>query len=163
MYSENVVTLHVSLRNTCRSDLKTDEIFSLPECGHVFCQTCLSDWFSTTLTQYMTSHPNYNQVLPVPYHLRPVFNQARNNPHLRPQFELLLAQYRATQGDGEGPMYTCPTCREVVKNKPVEDFKLKGVVRIVADALGETSPRKRVPHIGSKGPWDGFFSVGFVW
>ncbi|TFY75209.1 hypothetical protein EWM64_g8803 [Hericium alpestre] len=33
---------------------------TLTDCGHTFCQHCLTDWFSTTLAQHMTAHPLYN-------------------------------------------------------------------------------------------------------
>lgn len=65
------------------------------------------------------------------------------------------------------PQYTCPTCREAVKNRPVEDFALKALVRTVAAAVGENSPRKQLAEIPGRGttrappvksdPWDIFF------
>jgi hypothetical protein len=68
---------------------------------------------------------------------------------------------------GQRPEYTCPTCRKEVKNKPVEDFALKSVVRTLAGAMGEHSPTKKANGRGggngkAQGPWDGFFSAGLV-
>lgn len=135
--------------------------YILPECGHVFCQSCLSDWFSTTLDQHLAIHPNYVLNPPVPHHLRQLANQVRsnpNNPHLRPQLDALIVQHR-TVSLVQQPVYTCPVCREQVKNKPVEDFALKSVVRVVAGATGENSPTKKTHGRGRAGPWDRFFSA----
>jgi hypothetical protein len=81
-----------------------------------------------------------------------------NNPYLRTHLDALIAQHTG----GPQPTYTCPTCREQVKNKPVEDFALKSVVRTVAGAMGENSPTKKVNGRvgnGRPGPWDRFFSA----
>jgi hypothetical protein len=62
-------------------------------------------------------------------------------------------------------VYTCPTCREVVRNKPVEVFALKSVVGTVSNAMGETSPKKKSvkgKKMASAGPWDGFFPADIV-
>lgn len=104
---------------------------------------------------------------PVPQHLRHLAFQARanpDNPHLRLQLEALVMQHHAV-AIGPRPVYTCPVCREEVKNKPVEDFALKGVVRTLAGAMGESSPGKKAngrAGNGRAGPWDGFFSAGLV-
>jgi hypothetical protein len=86
------------------------------------------------------------------------------NPHLMhiPHTAALIAQYNPPQ-----PQYTCPTCRETVRNKPVEDFALKALVRTIAAAGGESSPRKEPIYLRNwgkgkgpvrrEGPWDGFF------
>lgn len=136
-------------------------LYSLPECGHVFCMSCLQDWFSTTLAQHMTAHPNYVLNPPIPAHLRQIAMQARvgNNPHLQMQLELQVAQYRIMQ-NAPRPVYSCPTCRETVKNKPVEVFALKSVVRTISNAIGESSPKKepvRGNMRAATGPWDGYF------
>lgn len=153
----------------------------LPECGHVFCESCLQDWFSTTLQQHLTNHPNYslaNANAPLPAHLRTLVAQCRQHPGntgLKLQLEAQIALHRVHQyenrqmggavGDGLDPVYTCPTCREEVKTRPVEDFALKAVVRVVAEAMGEGSPSKATVARGGRGakgkklggPWDGFF------
>jgi len=114
----------------------------LPECGHIFCQTCLQEWFNTTLAHFLAIHPDYNG----------------NNP-MRQAFPHLPAHLQA-------PEYTCPTCRTIVQNRPVEVFVLKALVRTIATAAGESSPAKpsTVMNLRGKsraqtiGPWDGFFS-----
>jgi len=122
----------------------------LPECGHIFCQTCLQEWFNTTLAHFLATHPHYDANNPM-YHLRAF-------PHMPPP-----AAYQ------QAPQYTCPTCRATVQNKPVEVFALKALVRTIAAAAGESSPTKppkvtnlrtgqnRVQGVQITGPWDGFF------
>jgi len=127
--------------------------YSLPGCGHIFCQSCLQDWFSTTLAQFMNANPHYN------------INQAHNIPHLQglmqnpqaanhPQIAGILANLLPP-----GPQYTCPTCREPVHSRPTEAFALKAIVRVITAATGENSPKKpiRKGKAIAAGPWDGFF------
>ncbi|KAI0044643.1 hypothetical protein FA95DRAFT_1562025 [Auriscalpium vulgare] len=106
--------------------------FLMPDCGHTFCQTCITDWFTTIRTKHLATNPHLNEhtLLTLP-------------PALRPQ-------------------YTCPACRTTVRTCPVECFTLKTVVRVVADAVGESSPRKSGPSRGRAkqgGVWDGFFGA----
>ncbi|KAF9268798.1 hypothetical protein L218DRAFT_531260 [Marasmius fiardii PR-910] len=124
----------------------------LPDCGHTFCQTCLQDWFSTTLLQHMQTHPHYtpNQRLPA------------NIQHMIAIAPQLLHQYVGLLPPQ--PNYTCPTCRASVKSRPTESFSLKAVVRAVAKVQRESSPRKLTTNRGTgrgtasnDGPWDGFF------
>ena len=135
---------------------------SLPECGHIFCQSCLQDWFSTTLAQFMNANPHYN------------INQAQNIPHLQTIFQTLIHHPQAaTHSQVTGmlanllpptPRYTCPTCRESVRTRPTEVFALKAIVRVISAATGEISPKKPIADIRkgkgasvAAGPWDGFF------
>jgi hypothetical protein len=132
---------------------------SLPECGHLFCQSCLQDWFGTTLAQFMNAHPHYD------------VNQAQNIPHLQHLFETLIQNPRAATNPQvagmlanilpPSPQYTCPTCREPVRTRPIEVFALKAIVRVVTTAAGESSPKKTVAKNwkGKTGPWDGFFPL----
>ncbi|KAK1225262.1 hypothetical protein PQX77_007788 [Marasmius sp. AFHP31] len=130
----------------------------LPDCGHVFCQSCLQDWFSTTLAQHMTTYPHYN----VNQRLPRFIEEATN---LYPQHAAELLQRYAGLIPPK-PGYTCPTCRASVKSRPIEDYSLKAVVRTVAKAAREDSPKQPRPQINrgrrrggpvNDGPWDGFF------
>ena len=56
------------------------------------------------------------------------------------------------------PRYTCPKCREEVKTRPTEDFALKSLVRTIAGATGEKSPKKPVGRGQRReDPWSAFF------
>lgn len=124
----------------------------------------------------MTTHPTY--LLPthnqLPYQARHLLAQVQSDPdnaQLRLKLDMELTQHRFVQlqrqgaGMGGDPVYTCPTCRKAVRNRPVEVFPLKAMVRVVAEAMGETSPQKpaagrregKAPAGGNDGPWDGFF------
>jgi len=131
--------------------------FILPECGHTFCQSCLEDWFNSTLAQYKVTHPQYNtnanannHALSIPGHIRELLDRLS----FPVQYQLQIQQ--------PAPQYTCPICREQVKNKPIEDFALKSLVTTIAAAVGESTPTK----LGGKaklgagrrdGTWDAFF------
>jgi hypothetical protein len=128
---------HMSVRCSIILLSLTRRCDRLPECGHIFCQTCLQEWFSTTLAHFLATHPNYDA----------------NNP------------MRHIQAFPHLPRYTCPTCRTTVQNRPVEVFALKAIVRTIAAAAGESSPAKapavmnhrRAQGVQTIGPWDGFF------
>ena len=135
---------------------------SLPGCGHVFCQSCLQDWFSTTLAQFMNANPHYNvnQAQNIP-HVQTILQTLMHNPHAatHPQMAGLLANLLPPS-----PEYTCPTCREPVRTRPTETFALKAIVRAITAATGENSPKKAIAEIRkgkatsvAAGPWDGFF------
>ncbi|KAF5388864.1 hypothetical protein D9757_005682 [Collybiopsis confluens] len=82
------------------------------------------DWFDTIFNRHKAAHPQYH-VNQQPYALAEAYPYLH---HLR--------------AGNPQPHYSCPTCREQVKNPPIEDFSLKKVVRAVAKAQGEGSPRK---------------------
>ncbi|KAJ7094009.1 hypothetical protein B0H15DRAFT_149725 [Mycena belliarum] len=104
--------------------------FILPDCGHTFCQRDLEDWFATSLKQHRKVYPNYD-VNTAPVNIYGVVQR------------LPL------------PAYSCPKCRQKVRSKPIQNFALKGLVRIVADKVGESSPKK-LPG-SSANVWSRFF------
>lgn len=154
LYAQAVDSIHVCILFTSLlSRLMFDS--SLSGCGHTYCQSCLHDWFTATLTNHMVAHPTYDV-----------------NYRMPPEHELLLLArpgmahlYRAQWGVPPSPQYSCPTCRTVVTSRPTEDFALKALVRTMANAQRESSP-KRTPRPGggrhvlvNNGPWDGFFPI----
>ncbi|KAJ6451529.1 hypothetical protein C8R47DRAFT_1215647 [Mycena vitilis] len=72
-------------------------------------------------------------------------------------FDTILTQHRERNSNEERPLppYTCPTCRERVRSKPIENFAVKNFVRVVAAKAGESSPKK--PVTNSATVWGRFF------
>ncbi|KAK7035203.1 hypothetical protein VNI00_011970 [Paramarasmius palmivorus] len=140
----------------CENKLWTPYI--LPGCGHAFCKNCLQEWFDTTRNKALAQGQN-NPFAHLPEQIRLVVQQ---NPNLA---DLVMAQYGyPPPPPPPTPQYTCPSCRTPVSGRPVEDFALKSIVRLVAKAQGETSPKK-VPNNRGRGrgppvaedPWARFF------
>ncbi|KAH0589219.1 hypothetical protein H2248_004981 [Termitomyces sp. 'cryptogamus'] len=133
--------------------------FILPECGHTFCLSCLQDWFGTTLAQFIAIHPDYHDQQT---HNHRLWEAMMQNPLIL-RTPHAAAYYAQLQQQAPQPQYTCPTCREQVKNRPVEDFALKALIRAITTAAGEGSPKKLDKQTRGKatapktGPWDGFF------
>jgi hypothetical protein len=101
--------------------------------------------------------------LPLTYqiYLTPNFPPARYpiNPALVPMLNLLRTanpeqQHNIRRQFGHllppDVEYTCPTCRNKVHRKPIEAFALKALVRKVASAQGEESPRKETAPIAGR-------------
>ncbi|KAG6829454.1 hypothetical protein H0H92_004514 [Tricholoma furcatifolium] len=114
------------------------------------------DWFNTTLARFITAHPHYNGVQNQ--------NERRWEAMLQnPAYQIPLYYAQMRQPQAPRPQYTCPTCREPVKNCPVEDFALKALIRAITTATGESSPKKtEVQNKGKSsasnvGHWDAFF------
>ena len=130
---------------------------SLPECGHIFCFSCLQNSFANTLAQFRIANPHYN------------VDQAENIPHLQHLFQVLLQNPQAAHRHREQvvatlakfleitPQYTCPMCQEPVRTRPMQVFAMKAIVRVLSEAAGESSPKKNVNENRKAGPWDRFF------
>ncbi|KAF9021867.1 hypothetical protein BDZ89DRAFT_1042522 [Hymenopellis radicata] len=134
--------------------------FVLPQCGHTFCKKCLRDWFSTKMAQHQTVHPDYDakSPIPIPHPLQEAVDHGRIIPA---QLTALLLQI-----DIRGPVFTCPTCREAIRTRPIESFALRRLVQSVAGAQGEaeeiagnaTSTERGQRHATVEGdPWSRFF------
>ncbi|OBZ73044.1 hypothetical protein A0H81_07121 [Grifola frondosa] len=132
-------------------------------CGHTFCQECLEKWFDGTFVQHLETHNNYIPNDPVLAN----YQAALENPHMPDEMRRQLhAEAMAIIGQQPQPQYTCPSCRVLVKNKPIKVFSLKSLVRTVAGQLRESSPARGVRggvtgRVGD-GPWDGFFPFGWI-
>ncbi|KII92026.1 hypothetical protein PLICRDRAFT_172182 [Plicaturopsis crispa FD-325 SS-3] len=136
-------------------------------CGHTFCQKCLTDWFSTTLTKFMADHPHYNPNNPggrpaVPANLLQAIHRLHEYPPHQQQ--MLLDQYAQYQHVPGAPAYTCPTCRVEVKARPLELYTLKALVHTLAAGMGESAPQEAARPAARRGappppvdPWEGFF------
>ncbi|KAH8828127.1 hypothetical protein DL96DRAFT_1149114 [Flagelloscypha sp. PMI_526] len=109
------------------------------DCGHAFCGQCLTDWFQTSLNNHHARYPTNPALVPMLNLLRTANPEQQHN--IRRQFGHLLPP------DVE---YTCPTCRNKVHRKPIEAFALKALVRKVASAQGEESPRKEAAPIAGR-------------
>ncbi|KAG6821034.1 hypothetical protein H0H93_007924 [Arthromyces matolae] len=120
------------------------------------------DWFETTRKQFKAIHPGLNDAPDNNYQL---WTRMMQNPLIL-QTPHAAAIYAQLQQQYPEPQYTCPTCRVQVKTRPVEDFALKSLIRVVAVAAGESSPKKAEKHVRGKGraiqldPWETFFPKG---
>lgn len=106
----------------------------------------------------MNANPEYDLNPPI---LQQYFAYLRQ-PNLQPaQRRAIEREIQMMYDNIPQPCYTCPTCRDPVKTAPIEAFSLKHVVRTVAQAEGETSPKRATSHgtnpRRNDGPWDGFF------
>ncbi|KAL4248910.1 hypothetical protein ABKN59_007570 [Abortiporus biennis] len=129
------------------------------QCGHTFCQTCLQDWFNTTLAQYMNTHPHYNPNPPTLAQYRIALGNRNLDPLHRRHLERQIQAFLMTM---EHPSYTCPACRVNVRMKPAQVFALKHAVRTVGEHQGESSPKKDPPagrgrRVEIEDPFEAFF------
>ncbi|KAI6121316.1 hypothetical protein F5141DRAFT_1089348 [Pisolithus sp. B1] len=136
--------------------------YLLPDCGHCFCQDCLVGWFTTTQVKFMNSHPDYDPQHAMAHgqlHVLLKSIPAILNPNVRQQLKALLVKLRKMR-----PEYTCPSCRKTAVTKPVEDFRLKALVRHISDLQGEACPQESSPShpVASTGPFDVFFPDPWV-
>ncbi|KDQ53639.1 hypothetical protein JAAARDRAFT_39320 [Jaapia argillacea MUCL 33604] len=138
------------------------EPYTLPACGHTFCQSCLTDWFNTTLAQHLTLHPNYTALPHIPHNYLPYIQNPTLNPVVTQQIKTHL---RAQMEARVEPGYSCPSCREVVKGgakggRPVRVWVLRDMVREVGRLTGEKGPDEgKIGRGGAKqeGVWEGFW------
>ncbi|KAI6129409.1 hypothetical protein EDD16DRAFT_1471574 [Pisolithus croceorrhizus] len=125
--------------------------YLLPDCGHCFCQDCLVGWFTTTQVKFMNSHPDYDPQHAMAHgqlHVLLKSIPAILNPNVRQQLKALLVKLRKMR-----PEYTCPSCRKTAVTKPVEDFRLKALVRHISDLQGEACPQESSPSLPSSKHW----------
>jgi hypothetical protein len=62
---------------------------------------------------------------------------------------------KESPADSLALQYTCPTCRDKVCSRPIQNFAVKGLVRAVAGQIGETSPQKKT--VDAANVWSRFF------
>lgn len=104
-------------------------------CGHTFCQGCLTTWFTEIQSKYAARHPTYNPEPDYQDHLRLLADAdlpVHTHIDVGEEMQTLLL------GIGQ-PTYTCPTCRAVVRTRPVEGIALEEVAQIVGMRMGEDS------------------------
>ena len=123
-----------------------DNIFSLTECGHVFCVGCMLDWFDSTHVQFLSNHPEYT---PLP----PYYQGVLRRPFEYPQDFSRVSMYMAHH---PSPQYTCPSCRVAVTRRPVEDFKVKALVSWLGSVQGIEPPESRIPPGTGDTVFDGY-------
>ncbi|KAJ7326415.1 hypothetical protein DFH08DRAFT_1084960 [Mycena albidolilacea] len=95
------------------------------DCGHTFCQQDLEGWFTKALEKHLETYSQYDVNAP---------------PKKKKKMPL--------------PPYTCPTCRDKVCSRPIQNFAVKALVPAVARQIGETSPQKKVD---AANVWSRFF------
>ena len=137
----------ITLPHLSKIPTHTSNLSSLPDCGHVFCEGCLQDWFSKTdnesaalLHSFNTSTVNggvqqYNQQRFGMNFSATAFPEGAYNGI---SFNLAGPVERPLRS--QAIPYTCPLCRTAVNSRPTEDFALKAIARSVAVAKGEMSP-----------------------
>lgn len=124
----------------------TNELIDrLRQCGHVFCGSCLINWFWTILERHVADHPTFA----TEPHLPAVFSYLLRHPQLPPRFQQRIQSIAHKKPPP--PSYTCPICRREVWNKPIEAVALKSLARSAAEASRELVPDH--PNYG----WHQFF------
>ncbi|KAF8875799.1 hypothetical protein CPB84DRAFT_1689472 [Gymnopilus junonius] len=125
------------------------------------CEICSSRmWTPYMYAKFLTEHP---ENVPQPLHRTATLNELTTAITQNPQLVLHQGVVdMIIQLLPPGPKYTCPACREPVRSRPTEAFSLKALVRTIAAAAGESSPKKStLPGRKATGvassPWDGFF------
>ncbi|THH31825.1 hypothetical protein EUX98_g2349 [Antrodiella citrinella] len=141
---------------TCRVCLYLmNRPFALAPCGHVVCYTCLVSWFSAP-----PQHAAPDQD-PLPEPEAPNGNgnaQADNEPH---ENDPVLPPLRLNRNSAIRRKKTCPHCRAVVRERPVEVWSVKEMVASVTksglvqdkDLIGPATPDPPA----SEDPWKDIF------
>lgn len=104
--------------------LNTSELFqcgSLAECGHTFCQSCLYNWFYT-----LSPRPR------IPEHIL-----AQHYHAIREAIRLMQEQDKRKHRR----FFSCPTCRAVIRTKPLKVLLLQDIVASVIKMHGEFAER----------------------
>lgn len=135
LHNENVVALPVRIGPHSSSTMISESDSSLTECGHVFCLGCLLNWFDSTHVHFLNRHPGYT---PLP----PYFEKVLRRPFEFPDDFYRISKHMAKH---PGPEYTCPSCRNAVTRRPVEDFKVKALVSWLGSAQGIKPPESIIP------------------
>ncbi|KAG9307875.1 hypothetical protein JVU11DRAFT_13132 [Chiua virens] len=133
--------------------------YTLSECGHSFCKECLIDWFSRAQAQHMTANPHLDAYRgPIAGQLHNLVQMVPNlhayGPHGQNHLRAILVELQRHR-----PEYNCPTCRKEVLNKPVEDFRLKGLITEIAERMGETNSHEGMTSHPGPGPFDDLFAA----
>ncbi len=137
--------------------------FRFPDCGHVFCQSCIQDLFEITQRNFCQVHPHFHweEHIFMPEEIQDMVI----NDHMQCQ-ELIALSVKICSAAGR-PIYSCPKCCSIVKNPLLEVFKIKSAIWTVASAQGENSPQRgsgsrnsqsRNRDLGGRvNPWDQIF------
>ncbi|EAU91567.2 hypothetical protein CC1G_02056 [Coprinopsis cinerea okayama7 len=148
---DKVVLPYDDLEDIISCNICTNTMFVpyiLSGCGHTFCQKCLIEWFDATLRNFLNANPHYNPNQPLGPHLAALLQQ----PQLlmNPAAAAFIAAHSPPQ-----PQYNCPECRAPVKSAPTENFGMKSLVQMVANARKEAIPPP--PARPRASVWEGFF------
>ena len=129
--------------------------FALAPCGHVHCHHCLVNWFSTEPAAPLGQAVQQAEPPPAP---------AENNEGNDANGALVPAAAPAPEQRRPAPLIrrkkTCPHCRAVVREKPVEVWSIKDMVGAVARsglADPESVPAGDAAPDAAADPWQDIF------
>ncbi|KAJ8095839.1 hypothetical protein PM082_022732 [Marasmius tenuissimus] len=142
----------LGLEETMTCDI-CEEILWVPwglACGHTFCASCLTGWFSVTLGTYQSTYPEYT----------PGHRVIQETLTERDRYKLSRARHVHEVADvlkrktNYQPRYTCPHCRFVIRSPPVQVFDFKESIE--AMALLRNAP---ISSALGQSPWNSFWPV----